>query len=87
MGKEIGEHERDVAVVVCGDLNDVAWSFTTQLFLRLSLLDPRRGRGPYNSFNAQSRLFRFPLDHVFHSNEFKLIDLRVLPEVGSTSRC
>ncbi|MEZ0268225.1 MAG: endonuclease/exonuclease/phosphatase family protein [Phycisphaerae bacterium] len=84
VGKEIGERERDVAVVVCGDLNDVAWSFTTQLFLRLSrLLDPRRGRGPYNSFNAQSRLFRFPLDHVFHSNEFKLIDLRVLPEVGS----
>ena len=84
VGKEIGEHERDVATIVCGDLNDVAWSFTTQLFLRLSrLLDPRRGRGTYNSFNAKSRFFRFPLDHVFHSDEFKLIDLRVLPYVGS----
>jgi endonuclease/exonuclease/phosphatase (EEP) superfamily protein YafD len=84
MGKEIAEHERDVPTVVCGDLNDVAWSYTTQLFLRLSrLLDPRRGRGFYNSFNAESRLFRFPLDHVFHSNEFKLVDLRVLPYVGS----
>lgn len=84
VGKEIGQHERGVPTVVCGDLNDVAWSFTTQLFLRLSrLLDPRRGRGAYNSFNAKSRLFRFPLDHVFHSDEFKLVDLRVLPYVGS----
>ena len=84
VGKEIGEHERDVPTVVCGDLNDVAWSYTTQLFLRLSrLLDPRRGRGQYNSYNANSRIFRFPLDHVFHSDEFELIDLRVLPYVGS----
>ena len=84
LGKEIAEHEREVPTIVCGDLNDVAWSFTTQLFLRLSrLLDPRRGRGTYNSFNAKSRFFRFPLDHVFHSDEFKLIDLRVLPYVGS----
>jgi endonuclease/exonuclease/phosphatase (EEP) superfamily protein YafD len=84
VGKEIGEHERDVPTLVCGDLNDVAWSYTTQLFLRLSrLLDPRKGRGPYNSYNANSRIFRFPLDHVFHSDEFKLLDLRVLPHAGS----
>jgi endonuclease/exonuclease/phosphatase (EEP) superfamily protein YafD len=84
VGKEIGEHERDLPTLVCGDLNDVAWSYTTQLFLRLSrLLDPRKGRGPYNSFNANSHIFRFPLDHVFHSDEFKLLDLRVLPHVGS----
>ncbi|MDB5297508.1 MAG: hypothetical protein JWO31_3491 [Phycisphaerales bacterium] len=84
VGREIGEHERDLPTVVCGDLNDVAWSYTTQLFLRLSrLLDPRRGRGSFNSFNANSRLFRFPLDHVFHSDEFRLIDMRVLPHVGS----
>lgn len=84
VGREIGDRERDVPTIVCGDLNDVAWSYTTQLFLRLSrLLDPRRGRGPYNSFNANSRIFRFPLDHVFHSDEFRLIELRVLPHVGS----
>lgn len=84
LGREIAGHERHVPTVVCGDLNDVAWSFTTQLFLRLShLLDPRRGRGPYNSYNANSRIFRFPLDHVFHSDEFKLVDLRVMPHVGS----
>lgn len=84
MGKEIDKHQREDPTIVCGDLNDVAWSYTTQLFLRLSkLLDPRKGRGFYNSFNAKSKVFRFPLDHVFHSDEFKLIDLRRLDYVGS----
>ena len=84
IGKEIAAEERHVPTVVCGDLNDVAWSYTTQLFLRLSkLLDPRMGRGMYNSYSANSRIFRFPLDHVFHSNEFKLVDLRVCEHVGS----
>lgn len=84
IGKEIGAEERHVPTVVCGDLNDVAWSQTTQLFLRLSkLLDPRMGRGMFNSYSADSRIFRFPLDHVFHSNEFKLVDLKVCDHVGS----
>ncbi len=84
VGKRIAEEERHIPTIVCGDLNDVAWSYTTQLFLRLSkLLDPRMGRGMYNSYSANSRIFRFPLDHVFHSNEFKLVELRVCEHVGS----
>ena len=87
MGKRIrAERERGEAepTLVVGDLNDVAWSRTTELFKRLSgLLDPRRGRGFYNTFSANSRVMRFPLDHVFVSPEFRLIDLRVLDHVGS----
>lgn len=83
VGREIGDHP-DRPTIIAGDLNDVAWSPTSELFLRLSgLLDPRHGRGFYNSFSAKSRLFRYPLDHVFHSNEFKLIDLQRLPAIGS----
>jgi endonuclease/exonuclease/phosphatase (EEP) superfamily protein YafD len=74
----------DAPTLVAGDLNDVAWSPTSELFLRLSgLLDPRIGRGFYNSFNANNPICRYPLDHVFHSNHFRLCELRRLPHVGS----
>jgi len=47
------------------------------------LLDPRIGRGLYSSFHAHYPLVRFPLDHVFHSNHFRLAELKRLPNIGS----
>jgi endonuclease/exonuclease/phosphatase (EEP) superfamily protein YafD len=71
-------------VIIGGDLNDVAWSQTTRLFLRTSeLLDPRRGRGFYNSFHAKRWYMRFPLDHVFHSPHFTVSRIERLGFVGS----
>ncbi|HLM62250.1 MAG TPA: hypothetical protein VK308_15705, partial [Pyrinomonadaceae bacterium] len=35
------------------------------------------------SFHANYSMIRFPLDHVFHSNHFRLVELRRLPNIGS----
>lgn len=70
--------------MVCGDLNDVAWSRTNDLFCAVSgLLDPRIGRGFFHTFNSKWTLIRFPLDHVFHSTHFRLVEFRRLRHWGS----
>ena len=81
-GREIEDNAE--RVLVFGDLNDVAWSRTTGLFLKMSgLLDPRRGRGFFNTFNANYLLLRWPLDHVFHTDDFTLIDIARERNIGS----
>ena len=82
LGRDI-DTEKD-SVLVIGDLNDVAWSRTTRLFQKLSgLMDPRIGRGFFNTFHADYFLLRWPLDHVFHTKDFTLIEIARERNIGS----
>ena len=76
-------HERGPSVVA-GDLNDVAWSSTSALFQKSAdMLDPREGRGMFNTYNVNIPLFRYPLDHFFYTYDFNLVELRRLEDIGS----
>ena len=82
----VGDQIKDLdeSCIVMGDLNDVAWSRTTRLFQRISgLLDPRVGRHYVNTFHADYPLLRWSLDHVFHSTDFALVEMKRLPHMGS----
>lgn len=70
--------------IVAGDFNDVSWSRTSRMFGEEGKLNNVRiGRGLYNTFDATSYFFRWPLDHYFVTREFKVVHLERLPKFGS----
>lgn len=82
----VGRRVRDEgrAAIVMGDLNDVGWSRTSRLFRKVAgMADPRVGRGFYPTYNANYPLLRWPLDHLFVSPHFDLMQIDLLPDIGS----
>jgi endonuclease/exonuclease/phosphatase (EEP) superfamily protein YafD len=78
------QRDSDNRWIVTGDFNDVAWSGTTRLFADLSdLKDPRRGRRLLSTYHAERPLWRYPIDHLFVSDGFHLIDLDRVRVLGS----
>ena len=82
VGRTVRDEGR--AAIVMGDLNDVGWSRTSRLFRKVAgMNDPRVGRGLYPTFNANYPLLRWPLDHLFVSPHFELMQIDLLPDIGS----
>lgn len=70
--------------LVVGDFNDVGWSRVTETFQRIGqLVDARRGRGFNATFDVGNPLMRWPLDHLFHTDDFGVIRFATGPNVGS----
>lgn len=76
--------DRKFPTIVAGDFNDVVWSQVDALTGTENILyDLRVGRGFYNSYNANNILNRWPLDHVFVTEEFRFKTMERLPKIGS----
>ena len=70
--------------IVVGDFNDVGWSHVTDTFQRVGqVVDPRVGRGFYATFDAGNPVMRWPLDHVFHTDDFGVLRFATGPATGS----
>lgn len=83
---KIGEKVTDnpLPAIVAGDLNDVVWGYTDELTgTKGKLFDVRVGRGFFNSFDATKWYMRWPIDHVFVTEEFNLKALERGPDIGS----
>jgi endonuclease/exonuclease/phosphatase (EEP) superfamily protein YafD len=84
MKTAIKSFQSEMPVVVIGDFNDVPWSRSTELVKTIGkLLDPRVGRGFYNTFNAKNPIMRWPLDHILITSEFRLKEIGTGDNVGS----
>ncbi|SET48925.1 endonuclease/exonuclease/phosphatase family protein [Hymenobacter actinosclerus] len=82
VGRRVQQH-RGPALVL-GDFNDVSWSRATRLFEASGELhNVRRGRGMYSTFDANSGVLRWPLDHLFATRGFRVLGLTRLPAIGS----
>lgn len=78
------EREPTMPTLVAGDFNDVGWSYNMKQFEAISHLnDVRRGRGLFSTFDATSLIMRWPLDYVYASSEFRVLDVERLPSFGS----
>lgn len=74
----------NLPAIVAGDLNDVAWADATRLFKADSLMhDIREGRKVMPTFNAKNPFFRWPLDYVYVTNDFGVIEFERLEDFGS----
>ena len=70
--------------ILAGDFNAVPWERTFRRMLRVGgLLDPRVGRGYFATYDAESPVLAWPLDHILFQDAIELLGFSPLPNVDS----
>jgi endonuclease/exonuclease/phosphatase (EEP) superfamily protein YafD len=76
--------DSNLPVIVMGDFNDVAWSWTARRYKHHgNFLDPRVGRGMLSSFDANHPILRFPIDQLYLTRGFDLVSFERKRNIGS----
>lgn len=76
----IRTRKNSIPLLICGDMNDTPTSFTYQA-LRGSMNDTWEDAGLGPGITYREFPFTFRIDHVFHSEHFRTLDVRVMKEV------
>ncbi|EYD72746.1 endonuclease/exonuclease/phosphatase family protein [Limimaricola hongkongensis] len=80
----MGARDGVLPALVAGDFNATPWERTARRTLRLGrLIDPRAGRGPMPSFDANSWWMKWPLDQILWQQGLAMADFEVLGGIGS----
>jgi len=76
--------EEDMPTILAGDLNTTPWNHGFKRLLKeTGLENSMRGFGVQSTWPVRPFVLRIPLDHVLHSEEFRVVDRRVGSSVGS----
>lgn len=76
----------DVPTLVCGDINDVAYSTTMRRFTKAGYKDSWWKRGFGFGFTYWGMKMRFRLDHILYSGSIKPVCVRVIQSKVSDHR-
>ncbi len=80
----IGARDGELPALLAGDFNATPWERTSRRALRLGrLIDPRAGRGPMVSFDANSWWMKWPLDQILWQEGLAMTGFEVLGDIGS----
>ena len=95
-GKDTGTRDAEIVLaagdvtasphptIVAGDMNNVPWSETSELFASLAKVkETREGRGNYPTFFPGVPGLSWPLDSIYATNNFELLAIETLDRHGS----
>ena len=74
------KHEGKMPLIVCGDLNDTPVSFAYRT-IRGNMLDTWVEAGSGLGISFRDAPFWFRIDHIFHNEQFRTLQVRLMREV------